>query len=192
MNGSGRPPAAGDGPAGGSHAGSEAPETLEALRRRVVAAVRRTCPSRLAGQAEDIVQTVLVQLLAAGKVGEGRRTLSSTYLLRAAYGTAVDEIRRLSRRREDPEGGMEELDRRASPSAGPDRETSSAEIARGIQDCLRGIVRSRRLAVTLYLEGCRVREAAELLGWSVKKTENLVYRGLDDLRVCLRGKGLEP
>lgn len=165
---------------------------METLRRRVLAAVRRTCPARIVAQAEDIAQTVLVHLLATGKATEGKRTLSSTYLARAAYGTAVDEIRRMSRRREEPLEDLDALERRASPSVGPDREASSAEIARGIQDCLLGMVRPRRLAVTLYLEGCTVREVAEVLRWSAKKTENLVYRGLADLRECLRGKGLEP
>ena len=76
--------------------------------------------------------------------------------------------------------------------AGPDREAASSEIARGIQDCLTRLGRPRRLAVTLYLEGCAVPEAARTLHWSVKKTENLVYRGLADLRGCLAEKGLEP
>ena len=30
------------------------------------------------------------------------------------------------------------------------------------------------------------------LAWTLKKTENLTYRGLGDLRKCLSGKGLEP
>ena len=32
----------------------------------------------------------------------------------------------------------------------------------------------------------------ELLGWDNKRTENLVYRGLADLRACLSGKGVTP
>ena len=169
-----------------------APETLEALRRRVLQAVRRTCPARLASQMEDIVQTVLIGLAARRGGGEGNRTFSSTYLAKAAYGATVDEMRRLCRRREDPMEDPAALERMAATNVGPDREAASLEIARGIQDCLTRLGRPRRLAVTLYLEGCAVPEAARTLHWSVKKTENLVYRGLADLRRCLGCKGLEP
>jgi RNA polymerase sigma-70 factor (ECF subfamily) len=37
-----------------------------------------------------------------------------------------------------------------------------------------------------------VAEAARILDWSPKRTENLVYRGLADLRGCLTSKGLKP
>ena len=52
--------------------------------------------------------------------------------------------------------------------------------------------KDRRLAVTLYLQGHTVPEAARILGWAAKRTENLVYRGLADLRQCLLGKGHTP
>ena len=54
------------------------------------------------------------------------------------------------------------------------------------------LVRPRRLAVALYLQGHSVPEAAKLLEWGNKRTENLVYRGLADLRECLAKKGLKP
>jgi RNA polymerase sigma-70 factor (ECF subfamily) len=52
--------------------------------------------------------------------------------------------------------------------------------------------RERRLAVILHLQGHSVREAARLLDWAFKRTENLVYRGLADLRACLQSKGMTP
>ena len=48
------------------------------------------------------------------------------------------------------------------------------------------------MAVVLHLQGHSVPEAARLLNWGNKRTENLVYRGLADLRNCLALKGLEP
>lgn len=168
------------------------PAALEELRRRVVAAVRRTCPTRLAAQMEDIAQTVLARLVLSPRGGEGNPVFSSLYLTKAAYGATVDELRRLGRRREDSLEAVAEEDSMAAPDASPERKAASAEIARGIQDCLTRLVRARRLAVTLYLQGCAVPEAAGLLRWSAKKTENLVYRGLADLRRCLTMKGLQP
>jgi len=154
--------------------------------------VARACPPWLSEQAEDIVQDALVQLLERIGRSEGKREFSSMYLAKAAHGVTVDEIRRRTRRREDTprdEGAME-----AERSVGPTPESQSVgrELGRGIQACLRGLVRPRRLAVTLYLEGCTVPEAARRLRWTTKKAENLVYRGLGDLRQCLATKGMRP
>jgi RNA polymerase sigma-70 factor (ECF subfamily) len=165
---------------------------VESLRRRLTAAVSRACPPWLAGQAEDIVQEALVQLLERMRRSEGNREFSSMYLAKAAHGVTVDEIRRRTRRREDlprDEGAMEAA---RSKGPGPERVSAGRELGRGIQDCLRGLVRPRRLAVTLYLEGCTVPEAARRLRWTTKKAENLVYRGLSDLRQCLAARGMEP
>ena len=183
--------------AGGSNAAVRAadvlePAALEDLRRRIVAAVRRTCPTRLAAQMDDIVQTVLARLLLSPRRGEGNPVFSSMYLTKAVYGATVDEIRRLGRRREDSLEAVAEADSMAAPDAGPERRAASAEVARGIRECLAKLVQPRRLAVTLYLQGCSVPEASGLLRWPVKKTENLVYRGLAGLRRCLTMKGFQP
>jgi predicted nucleic acid-binding protein len=64
------------------------------------------------------------------------------------------------------------------------------QLARAIEECLKTLIRPRRLAVTLYLQGHRIKETARLLGWNEKRTENLIYRGREDLRECLQKKGL--
>jgi RNA polymerase sigma-70 factor (ECF subfamily) len=165
---------------------------VEELRRRVVGAVRRTCPRWLAVQAEDIVQSVVTRLLKTTLASEGKRTFSSIYLEKAAYGATVDEIRRLSRRREQPVSEPEILERVDAPNPGPEQKARASEVGRGIRDCLRRLAKPRRLAVTLYLEGCSVPETARRLDWTTKKAENLVYRGLADMRRCLGAKGLTP
>lgn len=175
------------------HARAKTSQTeIEALCRRVGAAVRRACPGWLASEAEDITQQVLAQLLALIRRSEGERSFSSIYLEKAAYGVTVDEIRRRCRRREVQLETESPAAERPSGEADPERRALASDLTRGIVDCLGGLVRSRRLAVTLYLQGCGVPDAARLLGWTRKRTENLVYRGLADLRACLRDKGLEP
>jgi len=169
----------------------EDPE-FEVLRRRVVSAVRRHCPPRLAGEAEDIVQNVLIKLLKSSRKSAGNKTFSSVYLEKSACGAVVDEIRRACRRREAPVQDPGGMDAMASRRAGPERGSASIEIARGILDCLQRLTRSRRLVVTLYLHGCTVPEAAARRGWTLTKTESLVYRGMADLRRCLERKGLTP
>ena len=169
----------------------EDPE-FEVLRRRVVSAVRRHCPPRLAGEAEDIVQNVLLKLLKSARKSDGNKTFTSVYLEKSACGAVVDEIRRACRRREAPVQEPDGMDAMASKRAGPDRGSSSRELARGILGCLTRLSRSRRLVVTLYIHGCTVPEAAARRGWTLSKTESLVYRGMADLRRCLARKGLTP
>jgi RNA polymerase sigma-70 factor (ECF subfamily) len=167
-------------------------ELARDLQRRVVSAVRRTCPAWLAGQAEDISQTVLVQLTRSSQRREGKPEYATSYLEKAAYGAAVDEIRRRSRRQESPMADPAVIERAPDRGANPERRASAAETAQAIRDCLARLLRPRRLAVTLYLQGCSVPETGRRLGWKAKRADNLVYRGLADLRRCLAGKGQSP
>jgi RNA polymerase sigma-70 factor, ECF subfamily len=121
------------------------------------------------------------------------RSLATSYLYRVAHSALVDEIRRVRRRREE-DLNDEEVDARPATRQSPDPErlAASHEVGRGIQECLSRMNPDRRLAVTLYLQGHTVPEAARILDWSGKRTENLVYRGLADLRECLMAKGMRP
>jgi RNA polymerase sigma-70 factor (ECF subfamily) len=103
----------------------------------------------------------------------------------------IDEIRRMRRRRESPlEDGepvaAEQVD------SNPEASATGREIGHGILDCLARLARERRLGVTLHLQGHSAPEAARILDWNTKKAENLIYRGLADLRDCLAAKGLRP
>lgn len=159
------------------------------LRRQLVRAVERICPRWLSAEADDLVQTALLRVLEIRRRREGEAEFSTFYLRRAAHSAVVDEIRRRRRRGEVPlEAEGEEP---AHPSVAPDPETlsGSRELGRAITECLGRMIRPRRLAVTLHLQGHRIREVGELMGWGLKKAENLIYRGLSDLRECLVGLG---
>jgi RNA polymerase sigma-70 factor (ECF subfamily) len=151
-----------------------------ALATAMARAVRKQCPAWLRDHAQDIAQAALTKVMAAERRGEGIRPLSPFYLYRVAHSALVDEIRHRKRRPEVPLEGVRAADddARAFEPAG--------------HDCLSCAKRERRLAVTLYLLGHTVPEAARILGWDAKRTENLVYRGLADLRQCLAGKGHKP
>jgi RNA polymerase sigma-70 factor (ECF subfamily) len=192
MSGKGQPGTEPGIPRDGLRAVALSDQGLEDLRRRVTSAVRRNCPPWLMGQAEDIVQNVLVKLIDTLRKSEGERTFSALYLERSAYNAVVDEIRRVSRRREGPLESEDTLQSFSSGRGDPEQRSSALEISRGILDCLSRLSRPRKLAVTLYLYGCTVPEAAGRLRWHVKKTESLVYRGLAELRVCLAKRGLKP
>lgn len=163
------------------------------LRDQLERSVGRVCPPWLADRRDDLVQVSLMRVLAILKKSEWKRELGASYLARVAYSALVDEIRRLRRRKEvpltDEEGDEPQT---AAPDADPEQISMSREVSCSIRECLALQVRPRRLAVTLNLQGYRVPEAARQLEWTVKKTENLVYRGIADLRRCLSRKGWKP
>lgn len=165
---------------------------LSDLREQLVRAVRRACPSWLAADADDLVQAAMMKLMEIIRRGEGNVELSPFYVRRTAYSAVVDEIRRRRRRGEVPlepeEGEME----RPAPLPDPESRSSGREMGRAIRRCLAELIRPRRLAVSLHLQGHRTKEVGELMGWSAKRAENLIYRGLADLRGCLEGKGFGP
>lgn len=172
--------------------GALSEEVVAELRVRLQRAVARACPGWFAGHREDIVQNALVNLMRGLEKSGRNPDLSSMYLMKAAHGAAVDEIRRWCRGRPMLALDGAGLERRPSREVDPERGGFSAQIARAIRDCLARLLRSRRLAVTLHLQGCTAPETSRRLGWSLGKTEKLVYRGLDDMRRCLRSKGVEP
>lgn len=167
------------------------PDEYEELRAEIARSVRSLCPRWLTSRAEDLVQTALLKIFELRQRSEQRQDLSPFYLKRVAYSALVDEIRRLERKRETP---LEDEDGEPMPltssTPGPDRLQAGREVGEGIRDCLGTLLRQRRLAVTLYLQEVSVVDAARILGWDLKQTRNLVYRGLGDLRECLKAKGL--
>jgi RNA polymerase sigma-70 factor (ECF subfamily) len=158
------------------------------LRRRLEAAIRRVCPSWLADHSEDLVQVAILKVARAVEQGQGANT---AFLYRVAHSVVVDEIRKARRRREES----------MTPSA-PDRVASTdrtapqlaedRQVGAAILDCLSKLHEDRRRAVTLHLQGHTVPETGRLLGFADKKAENLVYRGMADLRACLEKKGVRP
>jgi RNA polymerase sigma-70 factor, ECF subfamily len=161
------------------------------LREDLVRVVARVCPAWLSSQRDDLVQAAVMRVmhLVEQHSGQDARALASPYLYKVAHSALVDEIRRVRRRRES------DLDDAAAAPAAitdhdPERIAASREIGRGIQDCLSRLTQDRRLAVTLHLQGHTVPDAARVLEWPAKRTENLVYRGLAALRACLRKKGM--
>ncbi len=164
------------------------------LHRDLARAVGRVCPRWMADRADDLVQVALMRVMEIQRRREGTVEFSSIYLRKAAYSAMVDEIRRLRRRQEvsiesdDEEGGP--VFDPAAPEPDPERASAGRQVGRAIRDCLGGMVPPRRHAVTLNLQGHSVPEIGRLLGWTAKKAENLVYRGMADLRGCLGAKGL--
>jgi len=159
---------------------------LADVRDRLAAAVGRICPSWLAAQRDDIVQEAMVRVLHAIERTDG--DINSAYVWRVGYSATIDEIRKARRRREQPLD--DDAPEPGPQSERPDRVLFSKRVRVAIRDCLAGVAEARRRALTLYLLGHRVPDVAERLAAPPKRAENLVYRGLADLRRCLSGKGV--
>ncbi len=181
-------------PASPGTGGSPFPSELDlvALRDDLKRAVAQTCPRWMADRSDDIIQVALLRVVDIYRKREGNAEFSSFYLRKAAYSAVIDEIRRLRRRQEVPLEDETAETRYDPPADGPDPErvATSRQVGRAIQECLGQLVPPRRLAVTLNLQGHSVPEVGRLMDWSTKKAENLVYRGMADLRGCLDGKGV--
>jgi RNA polymerase sigma-70 factor (ECF subfamily) len=166
-------------------------EVLEQLRGHVARAVNRLCPARLSAEREDIIQVALMRILKVVPAGERSTTPATSYIWKTAFSVTIDEIRRRDRRPEAP------LDDSAvatitvnAPS--PEDRLVGRELGAAIRDCLQTLPTNRRRGVVLFLLGHAPREVAARLGWSAKKADNLVYRGMNMLRACLSAKGLRP
>ena len=168
--------------------------TYARLRGELKRAVQRVCPSNLVDRADDLIQAGMMKVMQLQRKCESERDFSPAYLWRVAYSALVDEIRKLRRTQvvslveEDNQNGVWLADE----GPGPEKSFTGSQVGSAIRNCLLRLVTPRRLAVTLYLQGHGVPDSARLLGWKTKKVENLVYRGLQNLRQCLTSKGYKP
>ncbi len=150
------------------------------VRTVLVRAVQKHCPSDLVSLKEDLVQTALLKLLERGVQGEGEAPRAS-YVQKVAFTVVIDELRRKRRR---------DTQRTALGAAG-EPEAEPTDVGLAIRQCLERLPEARRTAVTLYLQGSRASETARALHWKEKRVENLLYRGLEELRQCLGSKAVE-
>ncbi len=161
-----------------------------ALRAALQQRVRRYCPAWMQDEVDDLVQIAWMRLDETLKKNEGNRTDAAHYVGRLAYCVTVDEIRRRRRRHEVPVEGLEYT--LSSEAVDPQRALGAREIGDAIEACLKRLLPRRRSAVAVYLQGHSLRDTGALLGWTAKRAENMVFRGLADLRRCLAGKGIKP
>lgn len=169
-------------------------DDYEHLRAELVRAVSRICPTWLTSQADDLVQAALIRVLR--RKSEENAQISTSYLRKTAYSALIDEIRRCRRLKEvsleAEDGGIHPEAETGSSRPDPEEVSAGHETGRAIRECLVQMVRPRRLAVALHLQGHSVPEIGNLMSWAPKKADNLVYRGLADLRECLGLKGVRP
>jgi RNA polymerase sigma-70 factor (ECF subfamily) len=164
-------------------------QTHQSLLRDLERAVRRVCPRSLAPDAEDLVQESFIRLMRARKL-DGQSKLSAAYLKKVAYSAVIDEIRR---RRREPAADLAS-DRMDIESAADRMQEEAPDMALGdaMEVSLQRLQPDRRRALTLHLLGYSVPEVARMLECNAKRADNLVHRGLAQLREYLHQMGLRP
>lgn len=175
-------------PAGAGSADSR----LEALVRQyaglIVGVAARVGGALSESHREDIRQNVLIALW---KRLEDERAIErpSSYIFKAAVRETVRVVRReLERRRRSVE--LEEFDAPAAEQERPDRRFEGEESGAILRACLAELQPDRRRAVQAHLAGFEVGEIMSGYGWSYQKARNLVARGMSDLRLALRRRGI--
>lgn len=167
-------------------------QEFDSLFKDMEKAVASVCPHWMADRRDDLIQNAAIRLMEILRK-EVRGKFPSSYYRRVAYSVLVDEIRKQERKKETPlenDNGTERGWTTDSPN--PEEKAAGRELGRSIGECLAKLNEPRRMAVALKLQGHTIPEAARILSWSEKRTNNLVYRGLKDLRDCLASKGLKP
>jgi len=150
-------------------------QELRAIRLVLERAIRSRCFGLLASARDDLVQSAMVRILERDRHEDlGRR--GASYAWKVAQSVMVDELRRLGRERRLAESVSEVKQSWVDPAG---------RIQ--LRQCLERLEERRRMAVTLHLSGLRIPEVARAAGWTEKTAENLIYRGLDDLRSLLGG-----
>jgi RNA polymerase sigma-70 factor (ECF subfamily) len=160
------------------------------IRARLGEQVARFCPAWFRDQIDDIVQIAWLRLQRAREKDERNRNPEAFFLSRVAYCATIDEIRRRQRRREVPLAGPAQ--NLSTSAADPASAAGAKEIGVAIRACLARLLPNRRAAVAIYLRGHTAPETGKLLGWPLKRAENMIFRGLADLRRCLARKGVTP
>lgn len=157
-----------------AQAGASEEESWARARRILARAVRDHCPSDLAAMREDLVEVAVLKVLEL-RSHEKKATPPASYLRKVAFTVIIDELRRKKR----GEAARREI------ALAPEPRTGGPDVRLQIRDCLGRLATSRRAAVTLYLEGLKASEIAQALSWTEKRAQNMVYRGLEELRECL-------
>jgi len=165
----------------------EGSTSLEGLHARIMVALTRSTPAGIRSSIDDMAQAAVIKLMRQGRTEDELAQLRPSYLWRVVHSEIMDELRRCRRRAET---GLEDVAGLADVNnPGVERTVVGKRTGDDIRSCLGLLVDSRRRVVALYLMGHKVREIAELLGISRKQAENLVFRGVRDLRRHLRERG---
>ncbi len=160
------------------------PQALSQTVRRALGRVRLARPR---DADEDLCQSVAAALLGRHQLGAG---IPAAYIQVAARNAVIDGLRRQLRRPLDL--GLAPAARPRPCGENPTTRLIDARVRDAVKRQLSALSESRRRAVVAYLQGESVPAIAAAMGCNRKRADNLLYRGLAELRRGLAGEGITP
>jgi RNA polymerase sigma-70 factor, ECF subfamily len=165
-------------------------DALGELYRRYSGAVwavaRRVCGDRTL--AEDVTQTVFVDLWRRPQRFDSARGALRPWLLAQAHARSVDTVRSEAARQR-----RQEREVRLAPAATPDveAEVHLAALSEGVRRAVARLDDDERQAIVLaYFGGHSYRETAEMLGAPEGTVKSRIRRALNGLRHALESEGM--
>lgn len=150
-----------------------------------------------ADETQELEQDVRIRLWRVIE-HDGLALPSASYCQRIVLSAAADIARRRRCGRVSSHYGVDPTACAALPPSsmigddGPALALERDELRGEIDEAVAALAPPRDLVVRLYLAGFDRGEIAALLAWSEPKVRNLLYRGLNDLRLVLARRGVAP
>jgi RNA polymerase sigma-70 factor (ECF subfamily) len=160
--------------------------------------VARVCRPGTGVVPEDVEQEARIRLWRALE-SERDITHPASYVVRVATTAAIDALRRVRTRREEPldpgttddSGEIRQATVLRAIGPNPEEQATAGELFRKVDVALASLAPDRGRAVRLSLQGFTTVEIARLLDWTEPRARNLLYRGLKELRARLAQEGID-
>ncbi len=139
------------------------------------------------GEAEDIVQTVFMELFEKVELFDPARGTLKVWLSQLAYARSINRRYHLQRRKFYSQVEVDEQSlTQFSAGAVPVFRLNSGESSRLIREVLETLGPNQRMAVEMIaVEGLTFEELAARMGESLSNAKHHYYRGMMKLRECL-------
>jgi RNA polymerase sigma factor (sigma-70 family) len=160
-------------------------EIVRKYGRLIRHAIRRAGGSEVAALADDIEQTVVINLWHQVE-REQAIAHPASYIFKAGIRETVRAVQRERSRQEAAAAAAVA----ASRPADPEQLAAARQRREALASALETLAPDRARAVRAHLGGWSVQEIMDLTGWSYQKTRNLVARGMTDLRAALVARGV--
>ncbi len=144
---------------------------------------------RDAGEAEDVMQTVFLEIYRAATRFDASKGSTKVWILQYVYHRAIDRRQQLASRNFYNQAGVRQSYNyaTAAPSCSA---LSTQECSVLVREALLRLSKEQKNAIELaYFNGLTMQEIAEQTGETVANVRHHFYRGLDKIRSCLR---IEP
>ena len=137
---------------------------------------------------DDLLQEVYIKIWKTIRDNGDEIQYPNAYIRRIVYSVFIDEINRINKEKE----ALNVCGTLSRPRNGRDRLAAGDDEA--VRDALLGSINSlkeaRQRVIKLRLQGFTLIEIAQLNRWPYRKTCSVFYRGLKELKVRLREKGI--